>query len=231
MNIYVNQVCGTRALLARMATICILGIAALLFRDCVDPAYAEAQRSPVELDAGVADYSDLPIADLVISHSMMHEVLTRMLLVRMVVSEAGWNAIDHSAILHLIRRRAEVAGISIEAMARKYSAPFKVAPTDRLKWTLSLEPSCSEPSGWPSSLNWSDYEQRCVETFARIDSFVRGELPDPCAGNADHFGSEQDHYRAKRAGWRRVSCGKTANRFYKERGGVVDTLKAKGGAR
>lgn len=138
-------------------------------------------------------------------------------LARMAIGESDWNARDQSAVLHVVARRAARAGVSVEQMSLRYSSVFAGKPTPRKRWVLAIESSCEQPTAWPKHLRWDRYRARCLATFERVQRFLRGELPDPCRGRANHFGSATiavDVERAARAGWRRVSCGGAVNAFW-----------------
>lgn len=152
-------------------------------------------------------------------------------LVRALVAEADWSAADHVAILHVLKRRADHQGVTIEAMALRYVSAFRVPATPRTRWIVQLEAACTQPEAWPAHLAWSAYEQRCRDTFERVRAFAAEELRDPCPG-AWHWGARdlrEDVLRAAVAGWRVVDCGATANRFYGrtryEPGAIVEPEK------
>ena len=139
-------------------------------------------------------------------------------LMRAAVSEATWLERDHRALLHVLGRRADSAGVSVEAMALRYVSIFKArVPADRL-WILQLEPECNRPEAWPAHLDWEAHRMQCELTVERVRAFMAGDSIDPCAGRAWHWGAmnlPRDIDRAERAGWEVVRCdGPTANRFY-----------------
>jgi hypothetical protein len=142
-------------------------------------------------------------------------------LARLAIGESDWHARDQAAALHVVKRRAERAGVSLEQMATAYSAVFSGKGSPRKAWVLAIEADCKQPSGWPQRLRWARYAQRCRDTFARVERFLRGELPDPCP-RAEHFGSRvlrADVERAERAvregRWTPARCrGETVNAYF-----------------
>jgi hypothetical protein len=146
-----------------------------------------------------------------------------------VVAEATWLERDHRAILHVLERRAERAGVAVDKMARLYISAFKRAP--ERTWVMELEPTCEQPPSWPDSLDWEAWRPQCELTVERIEAFLAGDSVDPCKGRAMHFGApdlQPDIENAASAGWRVVNCGGTASIFYAERRGVVSAADARG---
>lgn len=185
----------------------------LLARECASahaqssaaPSTSTAQAlTPPSTGALVAEYPIAGAADRLTT------------LIRAVVAEATFAERDHRAILHVLARRAERAGVDIDVMASRYVSALK-RPIART-WVLELTAECEQPSSWPASLDWSAHRGRCIATAERVRAFLAGELRNPCPG-AWHWGSltlASDVERAARAGWRRVQCdGRTANAFYR----------------
>lgn len=134
------------------------------------------------------------------------------------VAEADFDApADHAAIGHVLIRRATQAGISLADMAHAYVSIFKasVQGYPRTRWVRGLTSACEAPPMWPSSIRWS--RPACLNVVARARALLSGDLPDPCHGRAQHWGSRTgvDHARALRAHWKRVDCGKTLNAFWR----------------
>lgn len=151
---------------------------------------------------------------------------------RVFVGEAGWtNAIEHAALAHTLRRRAErlhlTRGWSEIETIRRYSTANTVRPrTARGMWVVTLPlDGVTEPAGWPANVHWTNHAPLWREALARAAAHVRGELADPCSGPSEHWGSREhpvDVARARRAlgdgRWRRVGCGPTKNAFFAIRG-------------
>ena len=150
-------------------------------------------------------------------------------LLRAVVAEATWLERDHRAILHVLARRADRAGITVDEMARRYVSALK-RPIART-WVLELEPHCEQPLSWPAHLDWEAHRIQCELTVERVRAFLAGDSIDPCRGRATQWGAPNlasDLERAARAPWRRVDCGKTANIFYARRADVLTAKEASG---
>lgn len=122
---------------------------------------------------------------------------------RTVVAECGWDSTeDQVAVIHVLRRRARRAGMEDWQMARAYSAAWK---TKKRPWTLQLRADMKAPRSWPSEAAWANYRQR----WAKVIELVKDTPEDPCEGQALHFGDQHgDRARARRAGWRKLSCGR-----------------------
>lgn len=135
---------------------------------------------------------------------------------RAFVAEADFDAPrDHAAIAHVLQRRADAQGRTLDELTRQYVSVFKVAVAGkpRTKWVRGLTTACEKPDGWPSKeRRWS--RTACLNVVARARAFLSGDLLDPCAGHADHWGGSMDVARARRAGWRVVDCGRTHNTFW-----------------
>lgn len=141
---------------------------------------------------------------------------------RVAVGEAGWDPAtgDAAAITHVLRRRAERRDVSISRMARLYSTGHFDGSRSRRRWIVGLTLAASRPSGWPAQLAWrGDYRARWLAMVEHVRSVLRGEVEDPCSGEADHWGSRSeqlpDIHRARAAGWEQLDCGATANAFWR----------------
>ena len=120
---------------------------------------------------------------------------------RLCVAESGWR--DHAtcaAQVHVIRRRAERRGWTFRDMVHAYSAAWR---TERRPWILALRDSETPPEGWPENASWAVHRP----LFAGLVAVARRALtggPDPCFGEADHFGSCRLDSPAE--GWKAVQC-------------------------
>lgn len=120
---------------------------------------------------------------------------------------------DCAAIAHVLRRRDR--GRSIAVMARAYSSRvFDRGRTDGRRWVAHLRPSPSQPHGWPSTLPWERWRPRWAALYQHAGAILAGEVPSPCERPPDHWGGPMDDWRAIKAGWHRVDCGKTFNHFW-----------------
>ena len=135
------------------------------------------------------------------------------------VAEAGWSTDtgDCAAIVSLLMRRADRLGLRPRVMVRAYSSRhFDRERTDRRRWIAHLALDGSRPRGWPRQLAWERYRPRWLATVEHVRAVLRGEVADPCGGEADHWGGPMDDHRARRAGWTRVECSApTRNRFWR----------------
>jgi len=136
------------------------------------------------------------------------------------VAEAGWDAADdHAAIAHVLQRGADRAGVSLRDYAVRYVSLLRVrdgqhvVQTRRAEWVRDLRLDARQPRGWPSHLSWSAHVPRWLAAIERARAFLRGELPDPCAGQAvRHWGGAMDR---PRGGMVLARCSaRTRNDFY-----------------
>jgi hypothetical protein len=138
-------------------------------------------------------------------------------LARVCVGESGWDTRtgDCAAIVHLLGRRAELRGVDTLAMTRAYaSAHFELGRLDSRRWTADLTIAAREPRGWPAALDWRRYRERWLAIVDHVRAVLRGEVADPCAGAAEHWGAPGFTARARAAGLVRTPCGPTRNHFW-----------------
>lgn len=108
---------------------------------------------------------------------------------------------DWSAILDVLKRRADRAGVSIGRMARAYCAVHRARnPTARQLRIRSL----------PSN----DVPQQLRERYER--ALVAAQRGGSGTCKAQHWGasSGEDLARATRLGWKIENCGRTSNAFW-----------------
>lgn len=124
----------------------------------------------------------------------------RLIVAKCLVAEADFVRQDHVAILHVLGRRARMAGTTLSEMARSYCSVFKRQSkrTDYIMVSTFAEPKHGTVKLWE-------------RTRRMIVRYENGELPDPCPA-ATHWGGRSDRHPK---GWRVVKCGNTANIFYK----------------
>lgn len=98
-------------------------------------------------------------------------------------AEAGTQApAEWAAIWHALANRAATVGTRADRLAKRYSTVFR-ARSKRSKWLLEIRRPCSvPPESWPKNVRWVPDD--CRVMFAAADAFLRGELPDPLAGQA-----------------------------------------------
>jgi hypothetical protein len=124
--------------------------------------------------------------------------------------EATYRHDDCAAIVHVIKRRAARAGVSVAAMAVRYSALD--SGTERAAQALRL----------PAGLDAAELPKWHALTSV-VEGALSGRVKSPC-GRADHWGARnlpRDRDRARKAidegRWRLLGCT-TANAFYAETG-------------
>lgn len=143
-----------------------------------------------------------------------------MALAQVAVSESGFDGQgDQAAIWHVLKYRARRRGVSLERMAHIYSdRVFDRAHSGSRKWLAYLRYDGAEPEHWDRRIPWSHFRGRWLNILNRAKEFVKGNVTDPCAGYAHHWGMSHpdsiDYIRATRAGWYRVDCGQTLNAFW-----------------
>ena len=134
------------------------------------------------------------------------------------VAEAGWDAAeDHAAIAHVLRKRAERRGVTLQQQAVEYVSAFKVA-TPRSRWLLALNLDATKPDGWPEQLSWSSHIPLWLAVVERSRAFLAGTVADPCSAGVVHWGMRGgvDQERARRAGMVLARCSsRTRNAFYR----------------
>lgn len=141
-------------------------------------------------------------------------------LARVCVAEAGWETStgDCAAIVHLLVRRAERRELSTRRMAALYSSRhFDRERTDARRWIVGLDARAERPAGWPARLPWPRYREDWLAALEHVRAALRGDVADPCRGEADHWGAPYggDLERATAAGWVRLDCGETRNAFWR----------------
>jgi hypothetical protein len=147
---------------------------------------------------------------------------THLWLARAMVAEAGWTSErDHVAIAYVLERRwkhihKEYRAITFLHVIRAYCAglmPGRRSLTDRQRWVRSLDLDITlEPEGWPKTLEWTPHSKLWKTVLDRADLWSTGSLPDPCNGEAWHWGGPMDDPEATML---RVDCGETLNTFYR----------------
>jgi hypothetical protein len=83
-------------------------------------------------------------------------------------------------------------------------------------WLIGLNPDCHEPAGWPQRRPWVPV--LCAALADRAYRMLRGELPNPCHGEAQQWRAKRSRAlrSAIKRGYRRIGCGDTVNAFLRE---------------
>lgn len=138
----------------------------------------------------------------------------RMLLVRMLLGEAGWRpANDHPAMLHVLDRRLTLPaheGFTLTRMAQAYSKFLSPRRDQKLPHRASINAlTVDTVPGWAIRL---------------VDQFLEDptQVKDPCRGRAWNWGAAWEITVSKK---RRVNCGYTRNVFLKQRRHIISTAR------
>ena len=140
----------------------------------------------------------------------------RTLLAQSCIGEAGWDAHargECEMLMHLYQKRTALTGIPIKEMVLRYSAAVKRRKQRHNPWVVHLDSSCTKPDRWPHRLNWDRYKADCEATFYKVDLFLEGHTIDPYP-ECIHYGSQIDHHRAVKEGWKRVKTENMRNWCY-----------------
>lgn len=104
-------------------------------------------------------------------------------LARFLCGEADHHAQDYAALLWTMQRRADaVPGLTLRATVLGYSMPLLGHGGARGEWVRAL------PGEFPTRV----YRTTWDRAVKYAQTFLRGELPDPCASVTNHFGSPAD---------------------------------------
>jgi hypothetical protein len=123
-------------------------------------------------------------------------------LARFLCGEADAHAPDYAPLLHTMARRAGEARIPLVSLVLRYSAPLRGYGGARGRWVRALPDELPRPA---YAATWS-------AALDAAETFLAGDLPDPCDHPARHFGSPDDVLRRWPTG-RRADCGDTRNVF------------------
>ena len=119
-------------------------------------------------------------------------------LARLFVSEADFDdPVEHAALGHTIARRARrlrrTRGWRAQTVLRMIANRALVTPrTDRQRWIHALTLDGARPVGWSTWTSAAWEGRRSGGWQAAIEearALVRGDLPDPCAGPSELWGS------------------------------------------
>ncbi len=127
-----------------------------------------------------------------------------------VLAEAGANRLDHHAILHVLKRRAELLSarsgqqISPSEMSRRYCRIFRDAPKHRL---------FLRAFAWAQTPDRQAYADAWQQAQLSVVLFLLGVDIDPCDGRSMHWGSTADAQKPPKRSVR-VHCGPTRNVFW-----------------
>ncbi len=154
----------------------------------------------------------------------LFRVTPQLALARVCASEAGLTVTADCAGIHrVIERGAARQELSYLSMIRAYSdRVFATDRSDARAWVAHLRPDGRQPHSWPANVSWDNYRDAWRSLYAHAGELQRGERTAEC--EPDHWGCRTcgDQLRAHRAGWVEVSCGETANAFWR----VPDRIEA-----
>lgn len=129
---------------------------------------------------------------------------------RVAIAEAGWSRRDHIAIGYVNVRRARTLGVDPAEMAVRYSTAARGG-----HWAMRLpKRRPSVPPVLPRGVGpwWSGGFAGAVDDSRLI---LAGAIPDPCRGQANHYGAPGANAAAAAArGWKRIDCGPTETVFW-----------------
>lgn len=147
-----------------------------------------------------------------------------LLLARICVSEAGWDAHasgDCGAIHYALLGTVESRGVSLATAARIHSPRATGArPTSdpRLAWVAGLRADGAAPAAWPAPPHapWAAYRARWLDVLERARDLVTWTLDDHAR---DSMCSEPPTtwaapWHPPSPGLERIDCGDTLNRYY-----------------
>lgn len=145
--------------------------------------------------------------------------LISLLLAKIVVGEAGWNATEDDVMAHhtVIVSRTERRGWTYAQAAKKYSKRHTgVVFNPRRPWIAELDRSMKKPPTF--NLSWSVHKPKWKRILELAEKAHAGELEQKCI--ADHWGSPNhpiDRARIKKVVGSGeqiiVDCGNTRNIF------------------
>lgn len=111
-------------------------------------------------------------------------------LARSCVGEAGWDSWktgECAAILHIYKKRAKIANVSVLQNAKSYSSAIKNYKGKRNKWVVGLQGDSKKPVKWPKNLNWNRFKFDWIMTLLTVELFLLNMIDDPLP-NALHYG-------------------------------------------
>jgi hypothetical protein len=115
----------------------------------------------------------------------------RLLLAKSCVGEAGWHSgtTGECAMLgYIYARRSKEIGMPFVNVITAYSAAIKKNHgLARHPWLTGLNARGDEPEHWPKKLRWNIHRPLWRRVLAAVDTWVRGETPNPIP-KARHFG-------------------------------------------
>ena len=137
-------------------------------------------------------------------------------LARVCASEVGLEVTAECAAIHeVLADRARRIGFSYHAAVCAYSTrTCRRSRQDARGWIAWLRPDGRRPRGWPQAASWARHRRRWLELYDHAGAVLRGDVDSPCTEPPDHWGGAMDDWRARMAGWTRVQCGPTRNRFW-----------------
>ena len=141
-------------------------------------------------------------------------------LARSMVAEAGWESErDHIAIAYVLARQWRMQQkrwpkLRFRDLMFRYVKGLgghRREYTIRQRWIRSLSPAMTEPDHWPKRASWERHRPLWAATLVRVEQWAQGRLPDPCQGDAWHWGGTMDFPKQRMI---KIDCGETKNTFY-----------------
>lgn len=142
---------------------------------------------------------------------------------RVCVNEANFNleVNDCAAIFFVLKYHADRRGISLSAMARKYSSSVFDPDRPRRGWVPNLRADLKRPRRWKSSWAWEGVaDQKWRARLDEVEDLREGKAGNPCPYPVFHWGTPNhptDAARIRRGiargFWHPVDCGPTLNVF------------------
>lgn len=172
----------------------------------------------------VSSLTALGLAAAPIARSGVWDEETRMVMVKVMVGEAGYDlAADHPAMIGVLAKRNELPfwrGKGIREVAMSYSMVVKEGlPTNENRERAARvtrdcacagEPACACISAPPAIMALVDAVGDGTPLAPCRRPWEPGMLCDPCGGRAIHWGSAADAHASPLA---TISCGRTRNVF------------------
>lgn len=142
------------------------------------------------------------------------------MLARVCVSEAGWDAHDECAVIvHALNQQAIQRNVSLKRQICDYAPKSCDQERTRRRWIAFLEPDRrTAPPGWPR-LPWEPYRAKFAGMVVTAWETMTGRRASPCP-EAFHWGSRHCPAceRRMRRRFERIECVGMKNVWYRRRG-------------
>lgn len=166
-----------------------------------------------------ASVPDLPNSDIT--------DVDKLWLARAMVSESGFKAPRGHSILAWVlyrkwqKRKVNNPKLAFHSYIRRYCTEFGPNPgsVKRQRWVKRLpEDNETKPRGWPSrEANWGVFKHHWTNVRLFVERWANGEIADACQGRATDWAAK--FVKVDTRWFRRVSCGRTKNVYYRVRRG------------